>query len=501
MKSVELLERPRRGLGGRIADRWKAGFGILKSLFGFMPPGGRDRIETEFLPAALEIVETPPSPIGRAIALTVIAAFCAALAWASLGKVDTIASAQGKIIPSGRSKIVQPFETGVVRAIHVSDGQTVKAGDVLIELDPINDAELRHLQSDLVAAQLDVARLHAALAEGDPLAAFHPPDEAPAGLLATERQLLLDQTGEQRAKLAALDRQRAQREAERGTYAATIAKIEAMIPILQQRVDIRKYLMERETGSKVTYLENLTQLVEQQKELGVQQSHLQEAEAALAAAIETRQQAVEEYRRTRLGELATAEAKAAGFAQDVVKASEKSRLQILRAPVDGTVQQLAVHTVGGVVTPAQALLEVVPLDSRLEIEAMVQNRDIGFVRAGQEAEIKVDTFNFTKYGLLHGTVLNVSADSIDRSKPSPDNANRAGSGQGGDDSASEPQGRELVYTAHVSLDRTAMAVDGRDVALSPGMAVTVEIKTGAQRLITYLLSPLLRFRHDSLHER
>ena len=463
-------------------------------------PRPRGATERAFLPAALEIVETPPSPIGRAIALTVVAAFCAALAWASLGKVDMIASASGKIIPTGRSKIVQPFETGVVRAIHVSDGQTVKAGDVLIELDPtISNAELRHLQSDLVAAQLDVARLRAALADGDPLAAFDPPDGAPAGLLATERQLLLEQTGEQRAKLAALDRQRAQREAERATDAATIAKIEAMIQILQERVDIRKYLMERETGSKVTYLENLTQLVEQQKELGVQQSHLQEAEAALAAAVATRQQAVEEYRRTRLGELATAEAKAAGLAQDVVKASEKSRLQVLKAPVDGTVQQLAVHTVGGVVTPAQALLEVVPRDSRLEIEAMVQNRDVGFVRAGQEAEIKVDTFNFTKYGLLHGTVQNVSADSIDRSKPSSETGNKAGSESA--DSASEPQGRELVYAAHISLDRTAMAVDGSDVALSPGMAVTVEIKTGAQRVITYLLSPLLRFAHDSLHER
>jgi hemolysin D len=456
---------------------------------------------TAFLPATLEIVETPPSPIGRAIALTLIAAFCAALAWASLGRVDMIASAQGKIIPSGRSKIVQPFDTGVVRAIHVSDGQVVKAGDVLIELDPtISDAELGHLQSDLAAAQLDVARLQAALADGDPLAAFQPPEVAPAGLLATERQLLLDQTGEQRAKLATLDRQRAQREAERATYAATIAKIGAMIPILQERVDIRKYLMERETGSKVVYLENLTQLVEQQKELGVQQSHLHEADAALAAVIETRQQAVEEYRRTRLGELATAEAKAAGLAQDVVKASEKSRLQMLRAPVDGTVQQLAVHTVGGVVTPAQALLQVVPLDSHLEIEAMVQNRDVGFVRAGQSAEIKVDTFSFTKYGLLHGTVLNVSADAIDRSKPaSPDAGTKPNSANS--DSDSEPQGRELVYAAHISLDRTAMAVDGREVPISPGMAVTVEIKTGAQRVITYLLSPLLRFAHDSLHER
>src|SRR5713101_2945681 len=135
-------------------------------------PGGRQLRPVDglaFLPAALEIVETPPSPIGRAISLTLIAAFCLAVAWATFGKVDMVSSAQGKIVSSGRTKVVQPFEIGVVRAIHVRDGQSVKAGDVLIELDPtISDAELHHLQSDLVVAQLDGARLHAALAEGDP---------------------------------------------------------------------------------------------------------------------------------------------------------------------------------------------------------------------------------------------------------------------------------------------------------------------------------------------
>jgi hemolysin D len=192
------------------------------------------------------------------------------LAWASLGSVDIIASATGKVVSSGRTKIVQPFETGVVRAIHVKDGQTVKAGEVVIELDPtIYDAELRHLQSDLVAQQLEVARLRAALADGDALAAFHPPAGAPEALLATQRQMLLDQTAEQRAKVAALDRQRAQKDAEKATYAATIAKLEAMIPILQERTDIRKYLADKQVGSKVIYLENLTELVQQQKELAV----------------------------------------------------------------------------------------------------------------------------------------------------------------------------------------------------------------------------------------
>src|SRR5260221_12692692 len=123
--------------------------------------------ELAFLPAALEIIETPPSPIGRAIGATIIAFFVLALTWAYLGSVDIVATAPGKIIPSGRTKTIQPFEIGVVRAIHVHDGDIVKAGDVLIELDPtINAAEREDMQSDLIAAQLDVARLRAALADG-----------------------------------------------------------------------------------------------------------------------------------------------------------------------------------------------------------------------------------------------------------------------------------------------------------------------------------------------
>src|SRR5215471_7843471 len=141
--------------------------------------------ETAFLPAALEIVETPPSPIGRAIGGSILACFCLALAWAAWGSIDIVATAPGKIIPSGRSKVIQPFETGVVRAVHVHDGQVVKAGEPLIELDPtINEAESKHYQSDLIAAQLDVARLRAELSEGDPEANFHPPEDAPAPLVA-----------------------------------------------------------------------------------------------------------------------------------------------------------------------------------------------------------------------------------------------------------------------------------------------------------------------------
>jgi hemolysin D len=456
--------------------------------------------ELAFLPAALEIVETPPSPVGRAIGASIILLFCVALIWAWFGTIDIVASATGKILPGGRTKVVQPFETGVVRSIRVQDGQAVKAGDVLIELDPtVNAAERDHLRDDLLAERLNIARLRAALAGGDdPAVGFIPPADADPELIATQRQLLLNQVTEHRAKIAALVRQQAQKEAEQATTAATIHKLETIIPVIQSRVDIRKALVEKELGSKLSYFEVLQLLVEQQEEFNVQKSHLQETEAAIAAIRETRGQAAAEYRHTLSDELAKAEQKANGLAQDLIKAERRTKLQLLTAPVDGAVQQLAVHTVGGVVTPAQSLLVVVPSDSRLEIEALVSNHDIGFVHAGQEAEIKIDTFNFTRYGLLHGQVLTVSQDAVIRDRQQDRSSDRQ---LGTQNDTSEPKGQELNYSARISLDRTKMQIDDRMVNLSPGMAVTVEIKTGSRTILSYLLSPLLRYRQEILRER
>ena len=309
----------------------------------------------------------------------------------------------------------------------------------------------------------------AALAGGDdPLADFRPPTEADPSLVSTQRQLLLNQVTEHRAKIAALTRQEAQKQAEEATTAATIHKLEALIPVIQPRVEIRKTLLEKELGSKLTYFETLQLLVEQQEELSVQKSHLREAEAAVAATRETRAQAVAEFRRTLSDELAKSEQKANGLAQDLIKAEQKTRLQQLTAPVDGVVQQLAIHTVGGVVTPAQSLLVVVPSDSRLEIEAMVSNRDIGFVQPGQEAEIKIDTFNFTRYGLLHGQVLSVSQDAIVRDRQQDRSGDR---NAGTQNETSEPKGQELNYSARISLDRSPDAdrrPDGQSITRHGG---------------------------------
>jgi len=460
----------------------------------------RSADELAFLPAALEIVETPPSPVGRAIGLSIVAVLAVALAWACIGTVDIVAVAPGKLIPSGRTKTIQPFETSVVRAIYVRDGQTVAAGEHLIDLDTtMSAAELSHLKGDFQSAELDVARLKAALTDNsDPVSAFDAPPDAPPSLVDMHRRFLVSQTAEQNAKIAAIDQQVVQKEAERATSKASIEKLKATLDPLQQRVDIREQLYQKELGSKLQYLTELQELVGQRQEVLVLQSKYGEADAAIGVLVETRAKTIAEYQRTLFEDLSKAEQKVAGLKQDVIKAERHTGLQHLTAPIDGVVQQLAVHTVGGVVTPAQTLMLVVPTDSNLEVEAMISNQDIGFVEAGQDAAIKIDTFNFTRYGLLRGKIVSVSRDAIPRNKP-PENGNTRAAGA--ETGSSEPKGQELVYAARVSLERNQMDIDNRRVNLSAGMAVTTEIKSGSRRIISYILSPLMRYEQESFRER
>jgi hemolysin D len=464
-------------------------------------PAGR-RTQLEFLPAALEIIETPASPVGRAIGGTIVLLIVLALVWSIFGRVDIIATASGKIVPTGRTKTVQPLGTGVVAEIRVQDGDVVTAGQELVRLDhTTSEADRNRVAHDLMNSQLEVARLsalRAALDTGTP-PALEPPAEAPRRQVERVRAAMVAAAEAQAAKVAGVDQQIAQKDGEAEEVAATIAKLEASLPLLQETADIRSKARAIEYGNRIADLDAQTRLVEQQHELIVQQRRASQIPAARKALEQQRAQAVAEYASKILSDLADAEQKVSELSEDLVKAQQKLGEEVLRAPVDGTVQQLAVHSVGGVVTPAQQLMMIVPSDSRIEAEAMISNRDIGFVQPGEDAEIKIDTFNFTRYGLLHGKVVSVSRDAIVRDKP------MARSDSARSDAAladsSEPQGQEYLFAARVSLDRTEMEVEGGLVKLTSGMAVTVEIKTGTRRVIEYLLSPLLRYRHDSLRER
>lgn len=433
------------------------------------------RRATEFLPAVLEIQQTPPSPIGRALLWTIVLVFAAGMLWATYGWIDIVATAQGKIIASGYSKVIQPYEAGVIAAIHVQDGQAVKKGDVLIELDPtLNRADYDRVVNEWYVAKVDAARLRALIAGED---TFEPPANADARYVVLQQQLLWDQLAEFRAKGAAEHHLIDQRKAAIDQTRENIVRLESTVPMEVERAEAYRKLLEHDAVTKMDFLQVEGQRIDKTQELAAQRKKLKQDQAALAEAENHYRAMLSEFQQTKQAELSTAETKAASLAQEMAKAGQKANLQRLVAPITGVVQQLAVHTVGGVVTPAQQLLIVVPQDHPVEVEAQVENRDVGFVREGQPVEIKVETFPFTLYGTIPGSVLSVSDDAALIEKVG------------------------LMYPTRVSMERSAIEVDGRQVDLTPGMAVTVEIKTGRRRVIDYLLSPLLKAMKESMRER
>ncbi|OCI90921.1 hypothetical protein A6U85_25435 [Agrobacterium sp. 13-626] len=463
-----------------------------------------DNSEREFLPAALEVVETPASPLGRGIAFTIIAFFCAALAWSWFGHVDIIATAQGQLVPAGKVKVLQPLEAGIVRDIRVQDGDVVHAGDLLIALDGTEAAADRDRAAhDLIRSKLDVARLIALKAQDDPdraRQAFVAPEDAPSQEVAAAGAYVWAQAAEQAEKIASLDRQIDEKLAQSEEVRASIDKLKETTPLLEEKDAIRTRLLAEQAGNRFQWLDAEQAVIENRDDLSVDSRQLVEIDAARSALERQRDQVRAEYQHQVLSDLTDSEQDVSEQTQDLIKAQRKLAETELRAPIDGVVQQLAIHTLGGVVTPAQQLLVLVPEGQSLVLEATVANADVGFVHPGQEVEVKVETFNFTRYGLLRGHVIEISPDVVTADKrPTDGSSDETATSSGG--TASQAASGSPTYTARVALEGSSMKVDGKMEPLRPGMAVTAEIKTGSRRIVQYLLSPVRQYAEDSIRER
>lgn len=247
--------------------------------------------------------------------------------------------------------------------------------------------------------------------------------------------------------------------------------------ITRQLASEYKTLLDEQFMTRPVYLEKEQQRLDQERELAVLQVRIAELMAARKAAESRHASVLAETRRAMLDLQHESEQRAAALAQELKKAEQRNRLMALTAPVDGTVQQLAIHTQGGGVTAAQPLMVIVPTDEPVEVEALLENKDIGFVRPGQEVEIKVETFTFTKYGVVHGSVTSLSNDAIEDEKL----------GQ--------------VYRVRIQLEENHIRASDQDIALSSGMAVRAEVKADKRKVIDYFLSPLNLYRYESLGER
>lgn len=434
--------------------------------------------ELEFLPAALEIQQTPPLPMSRYILWAIMAFFTIGVIWSCIGEIDIVSVATGKIVPSSRVKIIQPLETGVVRAIYVKEGDKVNVGDVLVELDPtLTGADQVQTKEQQLALKLDRVRIQSILDKVDSKEKedyFTSLTEATSSQIKLQQNRVSKQYHEYTSLLGALKDEKKQRQAERGAISERIKQLDSTIPLITERAKSVEGLLKDKLIPRSQWLELEQERIEQVQERNVQKSNSSMVTSAIAN-IEQRLSAKKaEFEKTLLTELSDVENRIIAFDQEMIKADKRVNLQNLRSPVTGTVHQLVIHTIGGVVTPAQELMHIIPHDDPVEIEAWLPNKDIGFVHEGQKAAIKIETFPFTKYGLVDAEIFNVSND------------------------ATPDENLGLVYAMRVKMLQTTMNVKGKVVNLTPGMAVTVEMNLGKRHLIEFLLSPLLRYKDESV---
>jgi len=449
---------------------------------------------------------TPPSPVARSLLLAICALFFGALLWAYFGWIDIYAVAPGKIQPDGGSKVVQPVDAGKVVAIRVQNGSRVDAGDVLVELDPTETAAEREAQArDLEAASVEAARRNAAIAAAQTTALEPLPIAFPPGISAAVRSreegVLAADLAQLRSTIDSFKSQRSEKIATKARLQSTIAERQKLLGLSKERVSMREKLDSLGVGSRAQTIEALqtyeTQLTTDTDERG----QLVEADAAMVSLDRKIEQSITQFIAEQSQKMTEAENKREHLKQDLIKAQSKASHAALTAPIGGTVQQLAVSSLGQVVTSGQPLLTIVPFDQPLEIKAMIANQDIGFVEAGQNAIVKVDSFPFTRYGTIDGIVEKVSRDAVDeRDATELSDAVNAARQQGAPP-GSPPKTQNLVFPATIRLAKRSVDVGGKDVELMPGMAVTVEIKTGQRRAIDYLLSPLREVVSQTARER
>lgn len=463
------------------------------------PKKKRSQDEREFLPAAVEILETPASPLGQAVGFAIMMLAVLAVAWAYFGKVDTVAVATGKIVPGGQVKVIQPFERSVIEAVHVREGQLVQAGDVLIDLDPVEtETDLRQTRREFAGALLTQGRIEGTLAAMNSGADFKSPleidhtfaleaalknasaDPDAAGvrpIVATEIRQMMRDIEHHRAAEAGYHNSIERLIAAQASARAEKSRLDQTIPLLTEREADLADLLERGLTERWRWLEVKQRLIDAQQQSIATDHRIDEIAAESAGLGEQHAQAMIGIKRELLAQLAETQRAADVGGLQFRRAEQRAARQKLRTPVDGVIQQLKTHTIGGIVTPAEPLMTIVPTNVQLEIEAVALNKDIGFIKQGHAAEIKVEAFPFTRYGLIDGSIISISADAVTDEKLGP------------------------VYPVKVAMATDTLWVDDRDVRLVPGMTVSVEIKTGDRRVIDFFLSPFKQYQNEALKER
>ena len=427
----------------------------------------------EFTPLLVEIEERPTSPLGRSLLYAILAFMVIGLLWLFLAKIDVVVSARGKVVPDGEIKTLQPVETGVIGSILVKEGQSVKKGEILMEIDPsVTESDLASKQKNLTLLELEIERLDAQINDR----AFHPSSACQETAAIATQQMMYTS-----GKLA-YDQQRQvlQEQIRQNDEATETAKADKnrLKQLLSSAKDHEARLKEViDIIAKKEYEDAKNQRIEYQEQLTMKEHVIAQSQGKLNELTQQLRLVTQEYRNRLLAELTQKSKEATSLRTEVETTQFRNAKQQIIAPVDGTIGKLLVHTVGGVVTPAEKLLTLIPKGVPLIIQATVLNQDIGFITKEMEAAIKIDTFDFQKYGLLHGTVKHIADDAIDDEKLGP------------------------VYEITIDPKETTLRVEGKELTINPGMSVTAELKVGKRRVIEFFIYPMIKYLDEGLSVR
>ncbi len=442
----------------------------------------KDHLEYEFLPEALEIEETPASPLGSLTIWMIVCLLGVAIGWSYIGKIDEAAVARGKVIPDGKLKVIQPLEEGLVTAIHINEGQRVAEGQLLIELDStMKEVDVHTLEQALMTAKLEKELLLAEISGRNAESVLRKKNmrlsELPGEVMGFLNQLKKAKESQHFSRENTFKTIVAQRENEIKVGEQSLLRLNKRSELLTQEVNSLRTLYQMQSISKVELTKKETELFTAEKEYEMQKYNLEKAREKLNEASQNLNNLYKERRTVLLNQLVEKEKNITAIKAELTKAEKKYHFQKLLSPVNGTIHGLTVTTIGGVVTPAQPIMTIVPEGTPLIIEATLLNKDVGFVKSGQEVEIKLDTFPFQKYGIVKGKVLAVSPDAFEDEKLGP------------------------VYKMKLALIATQISYKGKALDITPGMSITAEIKTGKRRVIDFFLEPLIKYRDESLKLR
>jgi HlyD family secretion protein len=443
----------------------------------------------DFAPGLLSIQESPPGRLPRALLYTVGSLFVILLLWSFFGKINIFASAEGRLVPQTYVKIVQPSDSGIVQEILVKEGESVRAGQVLMRMDAnVAQADSKTIGNDLMMRTLQLRRIDAELND-KPLVRDR--KDAPDIFKQIEsqyhdrRQSYRDSLGQAQESL-----KKSQREYESAKEVLT--KYKDVMPILKDRAESYANMVKGGYVPKHAADDKERDYIEKAQDLRAQESTVASLEAAVNQAKKQIDQVTSKYRSDLQNERVDAEVQFRKLQQDLIKQDHKTALLELKAPQAGIVKDLATHTVGTVVSPGTVLLSIVPENEPLVAEVMIKNDDVGFVYPQQQVKVKLAPYPFEEYGMLDGEVVRIQADSDTDSQTQSKDSSSA------KDKAQTPPS---VYKAIISFKSQVLESDGQKLKLVPGMQVIAEINQGSRSVMRYLLSPVSKTLIESGHER